>query len=100
MHNEKAYAIYLQAEKNLEENPSSEMDDFIVNLWLASKNLYTKNQTLTEQLSVAESTIRRQNGSIDLLETRLAGRQGGSSLMMEKLLKTPVIDLEDEEGGE
>jgi len=91
MQNKKAFAIYQQAVKNLKADPNSEIDGFIVNLWLASSSLVTKNKALTQQLSMAETAVRLLAGTVDLLETRLAGNQGGSSPVGKEWLKTLVV---------
>lgn len=70
------FAIFKQAEKNLLTNPTSQIDNFIVDLWYASKNLYEKNVKLQEALDASESQRRFLAGRVDMLETRKAKEDG------------------------
>lgn len=70
MSQEQYFEVFQQAQKNLEANPKSVQDRFIVDLWHASKNLHAKNVKLSEALEASEAERRHQAGHIDLLETK------------------------------
>ena len=56
-----SFAIFERAQKNLEKRPNSQIDQFIVDLWNASKNLNAKVIRLRAEID----TLREEMKDVD-----------------------------------
>lgn len=72
-----AFAIFQQAQKNLVSNPNNQTDQFIVDLWNASKNLHVKTtrlqaevDSLKEELAIVNRANADYARNQDMLESK------------------------------
>lgn len=74
------FATYQKSAKNLRDNPHSEIDRFIVDMWAASKKLANDNVALKQELADTEKRAADHFRKIDRLESQVARLQGADAV--------------------